>query len=424
MLVLWRWIANSPSHWERPLSAACLVEVEHRGGLASVEVLDTLFNVGAEVADQALNRPRGGVTERADGVALDLLCQLPEHVNLSLLEVTAHHALHHLVDPRGALAARRALAARLVLVEVRQTRNRLDHVGALVHDDDGGGAETGLDVLERVEVHQHRVTDGLGQHGDGGAAGDDAQEVVPAAADAAAVLLDEVLERDGHLLLDDDRVVDVARDGEELGAGVVLAAETSEPGAATAEDGRGHGDGLDVGDRGGAPVEAHVCRERGLQTGLALLALERLDHGSLLTADVRTGTAADVDVEVVAGARGVLADEALGVGLLDGAVEAVGLVPELTTDVDVRGLSAHGEASEESTFDKLVRVVTHDLTVLARAGLGLVGVDDEVLGAAVGHLGHEGPLQARRETGTTAATQAGLSKRRTKKGVIDRSERA
>lgn len=38
-----------------------------------------------------------------------------------------------------------------------------------------------------------------------------------------------------------------------------------------AEDGGGHGDGLDVGDGGGAAEHAHVGGERRLQAGLALL---------------------------------------------------------------------------------------------------------------------------------------------------------
>ena len=54
---------------------------------------------------------------------------------------------------------------------------------------------------------------------------------------------------------------------------------------------------------------------------------------------------------------------------------------------------------------QLVRVVAHDLSVLAGAGLALVGVDDEVLGPAVVRLVHEAPLHARGEAGAAAATE-------------------
>src|SRR5690606_13763028 len=48
-----------------------------------------------------------------------------------------------------------------------------------------------------------------------------------------------------------------------------------------------------------------------------------------------------------------------------------------------------------------------DVAVLAGAGLGLVGVDDEIGRPAVALLGHEGPFQPGREAGAAAAAQAG-----------------
>src|ERR1700716_1609997 len=44
-------------------------------------------------------------------------------------------------DPAGPLAARGALAAALMLVELRQAGNRAHDIGGFVHDDHGGGAE-------------------------------------------------------------------------------------------------------------------------------------------------------------------------------------------------------------------------------------------------------------------------------------------
>ena len=92
---------------------------------------------------------------------------------------------------------------------------------------------------------------------------------------------------------------------------------------------------FDVGNSGRATEETNGSREWGLQTGLAGLALERLDEGGLLTTDVSAHTTVDVDVKVVARAAGVLADQTGLVSLLDGALEDGGLVVELTADVDV-----------------------------------------------------------------------------------------
>src|SRR5262245_6648786 len=46
----------------------------------------------------------------------------------------------------------------------------------------------------------------------------------------------------------------------------------------------------------------------------------------------------------------------------------------------------------------------HDLPVLAGAGLGFIGIDDEVARARVA-LGHEGPFEAGREAGAAAPAQ-------------------
>jgi hypothetical protein len=44
-----------------------------------------------------------------------------------------------------------------------------------------------------------------------------------------------------------------------------------------------------------------------------------------------------------------------------------------------------------------MRIVAHDLAVLAGAGLGFVGIDHQIGGPAVAFLGHEGPFQPGRK---------------------------
>ena len=45
-------------------------------------------------------------------------------------------------------------------------------------------------------------------------------------------------------------------------------------------------------------------------------------------------------------------------------------------------MGVHGAASEQAALDELVRVVAHDLAILARSRLSLVRVDHEILRAA------------------------------------------
>src|SRR3546814_2590421 len=104
-----------------------------------------------------------------------------------------------------------------------------DLVGRLVHHDRGGGAEAGAEFLEPVEIHRrvHDLRRGNQRHRR--SAGDHREQIVPAAADAAAMGVDQLAEADAHFLFDDTGLVHMAADLEQLGALVVLAPEAREP---------------------------------------------------------------------------------------------------------------------------------------------------------------------------------------------------
>ncbi len=85
-------------------------------------LVDAVLHLRAEMPDQALDRPCRRIAERTDGVAFDLLGDLEQRVDLAVMgvagamrSITRHH-------PAGAFAARRALAAALMLVEVAEAR--------------------------------------------------------------------------------------------------------------------------------------------------------------------------------------------------------------------------------------------------------------------------------------------------------------
>jgi hypothetical protein len=54
-----------------------------------------------------------------------------------------------------------------------------------------------------------------------------------------------------------------------------------------------------------------------------------------------------------------------------------------------------------------MRIVPHDVPVLAGSGLRFIGVDDQIMRPFAHLLGHEGPLEAGREAGAAAPPQAG-----------------
>ena len=218
--------------------------------------------------------------------------------------------------------------------------------------------------------------------------------------------LDQLAERNPHRLFDVAGPLDMAGDAEQLGADIVGPADAGEPRRAAPQDVGRHRDRLDIVDGGRAAVEADVRRERRLQPRLALLAFEAFEQRGLLAADIGAGAVGDVEIERPA-VDIVLADQLGLIGLIDRGLQVLALADELAAHIDVAGMRAHREAREQAALDQEMRVVPHDLAVLAGAGLGLVGIDHEIARPAVlGFLRHERPFQAGREARAAAAAQA------------------
>jgi hypothetical protein len=95
------------------------------------------------------------------------------------------------------------------------------------------------------------------------------------------------------------------------------------------------------------------------------------------------------------------------VGLIDRGLQALTLADELAAHIDVAGARAHRETGDEAALDEKMRIVPHDLAVLAGAGLGLVGIDDQIARPPVLRLlRHERPLHAGREARAAAPALA------------------
>ena len=219
------------------------------------------------------------------------------------------------------------------------------------------------------------------------------------------MLLDQFAQRNAHRLFDIARPLDMAGNAIKLGAGVVRPADAGEPGGAAAHDVGHLRDGLDIIHGGRAAVEAHIGGERRLQPRLALLAFEAFEQRRLFAADVGAGAVMHDDVEVET-VDVVLADELCVIGLLHRGFEPLALADEFAAHIDVAMVHAHGGAGDQTAFDEEMRIVAHHLAVLAGAGLGLVGIDDQIV-RPVGLLGHERPFQPGRKTGAAAAALAG-----------------
>ena len=73
-----------------------------------------------------------------------------------------------------------------------------------------------------------------------------------------------------------------------------------------------------------------------------------------------------MDVEVEGPAVDVVfPDEPRLVSLIDSRLEALALLNVFAAHIDVASVSAHGERGDQRAFDQRVRVIAHDLPVLA-----------------------------------------------------------
>ncbi len=88
------------------------------------------------------------------------------------------------------------------------------------------------------------------------------------------MFLDQLLQRDTHLLFHNTRVVDMSTDTEDFGSSVTFSSESGKPTTSSTSDGRCNGDSLDVGDGGRTTEKSDVGGEGRLESGFALLALE------------------------------------------------------------------------------------------------------------------------------------------------------
>src|SRR5678815_4010443 len=105
----------------------------------TVLVLDVIFELAAEMLDEALHRQRRCIAQRTDRPALDVVGDGRQHVEVLEASGTMLDPIDHSPQPPGALATRRALAARLLEVEVRQAQQALHHAARVVEHDDGTG---------------------------------------------------------------------------------------------------------------------------------------------------------------------------------------------------------------------------------------------------------------------------------------------
>ncbi len=148
-------------------------------------------------------------------------------------------------------------------------------------------------------------------------------------------------------------------------------------------------------------------RQRRLGSHHAALALEALEHGGLLAADVRPGADPDVHPEREPGSEHVVAEPTLIGGGRDRRLEGLDRVGILRPDVDVTVAGADRVPGDDHPLDQGQWITLDQHPVGIGAAVTLVGVAGDVLHIARS-VSDRRPLDAGGECRSPASTQARL----------------
>ena len=110
-----------------------------------------------------------------------------------------------------------------------------------------------------------------------------------------------------------------------------------------------------------------------------------------------------MEFEIPPRPAGILSDQPRVARFVDRDLQRLALADKLAANVDVSDMGTHRETGNKAAFDKRMRVVAHDLAILACAWFRLIGVHHEIGRSPVAAFGHERPFQAGWKTCPAAA---------------------
>ena len=94
-----------------------------------------------DVVWRSLDRPCGGISECTDRMALNLVRDVNEQVDVRLHALPLVDTRQHAIQPTGSFAARRTLPTGFCVIESRDAAQDADHAGRLIHYDHRAGPQ-------------------------------------------------------------------------------------------------------------------------------------------------------------------------------------------------------------------------------------------------------------------------------------------
>src|SRR5690606_13156609 len=174
---------------------------------------------------------------------------------------------------------------------------------------------------------------------------------------ATGVVLEKFARGDAEGQLPDTGVLHLAGKTHQLAAVVFTAGARQGfvPGHAVADDCRHIAQGFDVVDAGRLAPYADGGRERRRCARLGTAAFQRVDQGGFFPADIAAGAGVYAQLDIEVAAADVLAQEAGGLGFIDGAVEADRRIDIFAAQEDIAAVGLERAGTDDHAFDQQVR---------------------------------------------------------------------
>ena len=244
------------------------------------------------------------------------------------------------------------MAARLVAEEPRDAQQDLLEIGRLVEDDDGAGPQRGPYRARSFEAQGH-VELSAG-HERARRAAEQHRLQSPSGVQATCDV-DQRSQGGAHRDLVETRLADVTGQAEEACAGRLRRAGRRKRGAPSGDDVQDVDERLHVVDQRRLAEQTDLHRERRLVARFTALSLDRVEQCRLLSADVRSRPAPDLDVEI---------EKSSGAGLRDRAFNPMPRERVFATDKYITLLASCGESGDRHPFNHCERVMLHELPIL------------------------------------------------------------
>ena len=355
--------------------------------------------------DRAQHRVRRQPAQRAQRSVQQQFTKIVQDLQVLRAVLVGDDPVDHLHTARRADAAGRALAAALDGAEFHGEAGLPREIHRVVEHHDAAVADQTPFRRERFVIErrvEQRIREVRSQRSADLHRAERASRKCP-----AAEIVDRFAQRDSERFFHQAAVLDVARELDGQRAARLAHAEILVILGALVENDRHRGQRDDVVDHGRLAEQALDGRQRRLGTDLAALAFQAFEQRSFLAANVGARAQANIQIELFAAARDVLAQVALFVGDGDGALHRLERVRIFRAQIDVAAGGAHRESRDGHALDEHERIAFHDHAVGVGAAVAFVRVADDVFLVGSG-LQNRLPLDAGGETRAAAPAQSGV----------------